>query len=142
MYSDVRTRSWHFTSASVGPPTTGVQSAPPQPRQDEKRRPLPAFFVSAMLAACAALGARQHGAVMPVVFRHRGFRFFFYSNEGDPREPVHVHVTKDGIDAKFWVSPPRLARNDGFDARTLIDLLRVVEDNAELIGRAWHEHFG
>ena len=29
---------------------------------------------------------------MPVVFRYKGFRFFFYSNEGNPREPVHVHV--------------------------------------------------
>ena len=29
---------------------------------------------------------------MPTVFRHDAFRFFFYSNEGDPREPIHVHV--------------------------------------------------
>ncbi|MEO5324957.1 DUF4160 domain-containing protein [Mesorhizobium sp. CC13] len=39
---------------------------------------------------------------MPVVFRHKGFRFYFFSNEGDPREPMHVHVGKDGVDAKFW----------------------------------------
>jgi hypothetical protein len=24
---------------------------------------------------------------MPVVFRYKGVRFFFYSNEGSPREP-------------------------------------------------------
>jgi hypothetical protein len=24
---------------------------------------------------------------MPVIFRYKGFRFFFYSNEGNPREP-------------------------------------------------------
>jgi hypothetical protein len=37
--------------------------------------------------------------MMPVVFRYGGFRFFFYSNEGDPREPVHIHVMRgrDGI---------------------------------------------
>ncbi|MFT0172652.1 DUF4160 domain-containing protein [Paraburkholderia mimosarum] len=29
---------------------------------------------------------------MPVVFRYNGIRFFFYSNEGDPREPVHIHA--------------------------------------------------
>ena len=29
---------------------------------------------------------------MPTVFRHLGFRFFFYSNEGNPLEPVHIHV--------------------------------------------------
>jgi hypothetical protein len=27
---------------------------------------------------------------MPVILRIGSFRFFFYSNEGDPREPVHV----------------------------------------------------
>jgi hypothetical protein len=33
---------------------------------------------------------------MPVVFRYRGFRFFFYSNEGNPREPVHIHAFGEG----------------------------------------------
>lgn len=42
---------------------------------------------------------------MPTVFRHDGYRFFFYSNEGDPREPIHVHVMKGDGEAKFWVSP-------------------------------------
>ncbi len=42
---------------------------------------------------------------MPVVFRERGFRFFFYSNEGSPREPVHIHVEKDGVEAKFRLNP-------------------------------------
>ena len=38
---------------------------------------------------------------MPTVFRIDGFRFFFYSNEGNPREPVHVHVRKAGAEAKL-----------------------------------------
>ena len=42
---------------------------------------------------------------MPVVFHYRGFRFFFYSNEGTPREPVHIHVEKDNLEAKFWLEP-------------------------------------
>lgn len=42
---------------------------------------------------------------MPVVFRHEGFRFFFYANEGDPREPVHIPVEKDNMEAKFWLRP-------------------------------------
>ena len=41
---------------------------------------------------------------MPVVFRERGFRFFFYSNEGPPREPVHIHVERDYMEAKFWLN--------------------------------------
>jgi hypothetical protein len=51
---------------------------------------------------------------MPVVFRHRGFKFFFYSNEGTPREPVHVHVEKGAAEAKFWLFPVvSVAYNDG-----------------------------
>jgi hypothetical protein len=77
---------------------------------------------------------------MPVVFRERGFRFFFYSNEGSPREPVHIHVEKDNVEAKFWLIPEvRVAYNDGYDARTLRDLLAVVEGNRDRIERAWNE---
>jgi hypothetical protein len=79
---------------------------------------------------------------MPVVFRQRGYRFFFYSNEGDSRERVHVHVRKGDSTAKFWVSPVGLDASNGFDARTLAELARIVENNAALIERAWHEHFG
>jgi hypothetical protein len=50
---------------------------------------------------------------MPVVFQHRGFRYF-YSNEGIPREPVHIHVERDKLEAKFWLLPElRLAYNAG-----------------------------
>ena len=38
---------------------------------------------------------------MPIVFRYKGYRFFFFSNEGDPREPMHIHVRKGEASAKF-----------------------------------------
>jgi hypothetical protein len=31
--------------------------------------------------------------------------FHVFSNEGEPREPVHVHVSKSGADAKLWLFP-------------------------------------
>lgn len=84
----------------------------------------------------------RYSQTMPIVFRYKGFRFFFYSNEGSPREPLHVHVRGDGCEAKFWLKPaPRVAESDGFDSRTLRELLQVVEQNAELIERSWNEHF-
>ncbi|PKP67579.1 MAG: hypothetical protein CVT83_08220, partial [Alphaproteobacteria bacterium HGW-Alphaproteobacteria-5] len=55
---------------------------------------------------------------MPTVFRYKGFRFFFYSNEGSPRETVHIHVQQGGSTAKFWLSPVHAADSYGFDART------------------------
>lgn len=79
---------------------------------------------------------------MPTIFSERGFRFFFYSNEGSPREQVHVHVEKDGMEAKFWLKPEvRLAYNDGYDARVLRQLLTIIEANRERFERAWNEYF-
>ena len=78
---------------------------------------------------------------MPTVFRHDGYRFFFYSNEGDPREPVHIHVMKGDGEAKFWLHPPRVARSSGFDARTLRMLAGVVAARSSEIEEAWHDHF-
>lgn len=80
---------------------------------------------------------------MPVVFRYRGFKFFFYSNEGSPREPVHIHIEKGEAEAKFWLFPEvSVAYNDGYDARALRELLEIVGANRDLIMRAWDEHFG
>ena len=79
---------------------------------------------------------------MPVIFRYKGFRFFFYSNEGDPREPVHVHVVGQGGEAKFWLSPTvSLATSDGFNARTLRELEHEVRANSVLIEETWNEFF-
>lgn len=79
---------------------------------------------------------------MPVVLRLHGFRFFFYSNEGNPREPVHVHVRKGGAEAKFWLTPEvKLARNDGFDARALREIAEIAADNRNLLETFWNEYF-
>jgi Domain of unknown function (DUF4160) len=79
---------------------------------------------------------------MPVVFRYKSFKFFFYSNEGNPRESMHVHVRSGDGEAKFWLAPTvYLADSDGFNARTLRELAEVVADNKELIERSWNEHF-
>ena len=40
---------------------------------------------------------------MPVVFRRDGLRFFFYSNEGTPRELPHIHVRSADREAKIWL---------------------------------------
>jgi hypothetical protein len=42
---------------------------------------------------------------MPKLFEWQGYKFFFFSNEGNPLEPCHIHVRKDGNLAKFWVVP-------------------------------------
>lgn len=79
---------------------------------------------------------------MPVVFRYKGIRFYFFSNEGNPREPVHIHAESGEGEAKFWLYPDvRVASSAGFDRRTLAELMKVVEEHRELIERAWNEYF-
>jgi hypothetical protein len=79
---------------------------------------------------------------MPVVFRYNGFRFHFFANEGNPREPVHIHVSRPGATLKFWLSPQvELAYNRGFDARTISQLQALVEQRAEELEDAWNAFF-
>lgn len=80
---------------------------------------------------------------MPVVLRYQGFKFFFYSNEGNPLEPAHIHVRNSDGEAKFWLTPSiRLSRNDGYDARTLRELIAVIESNHNQLLEAWNDYFG
>ncbi len=79
---------------------------------------------------------------MPVVLRYKGYRFFFYADEGDPREPVHVHVRHERCEAKFWLHPDvRLAYNRRFDDRTLAELAEVVRQHRASIEEQWHAFF-
>ena len=72
---------------------------------------------------------------------HQGLRLHAVAC-GTPREPVHIHVEKDDLEAKFWLIPEvRVAYNDGYDARTLRELLEIVETNKDRIERAWNEFF-
>ena len=79
---------------------------------------------------------------MPVVMRIDGFKFLFYGNEGNPREPIHIHVKQGRDEAKFWLSPiVALAFNRGLNGPTLNRAQRLVEHHREELERAWHEFF-
>lgn len=80
---------------------------------------------------------------MPTIHREAGYRFFFYSNEGKPREPPHVHVERADGDAKFWIGedPPRLADSNGFSARELLAISGIVGRERARMEVRWYEHF-
>ena len=80
---------------------------------------------------------------MPVVFRHKGYRFFFYSNDGKPREPLHIHVRRGSAVAKLWLEPmPEIAEAYGLAAHELSELLDVAVERKTEIERYWNEYFG
>ena len=79
---------------------------------------------------------------MPLVFLRGGLRFFFFSDEGLPREPPHVHVKGGGSDAKVWLEPEiSVAESYGFSSAQLVRILATVSENRELLLEAWHDHF-
>lgn len=75
---------------------------------------------------------------MPVVLRVNGYKFFFYQADV-ANEPPHVHVTKDGNEAKFWLEPVRVAREGRFRKNELRDIERIINDNLEFLLNAWKE---
>lgn len=80
---------------------------------------------------------------MPVVFHRDGLRYYFFSNEGQPAAPAHIHVKGGGKDAKIWLVPEiAIAEAYGFNRRKLSVILSAVADQRDLILRAWHDHFG
>ena len=77
---------------------------------------------------------------MPTVLREGPYRFFFWS--GENREPPHVHVVRERLEAKLWIEPiVEVAQNWGFNRRELQKIHELTERNRGVILKAWHEHF-
>jgi hypothetical protein len=80
---------------------------------------------------------------VPVVATVDGYRIFFYSNEGSPTEPVHVHVRKAEREAKLWLDPDvRVEAVFGFNSGEVRDIIEHVRRAESEIRRRWDEPFG
>jgi hypothetical protein len=80
---------------------------------------------------------------MPTVLRRGGLRFFFYSDEGTPREPLHIHVRQGDRETKLWLRPGLpVAYNYGFSRSEIRELREVIEEDRERIETAWDAFFG
>lgn len=77
---------------------------------------------------------------MPTVLKVGGFRFFFFSNEGN--EPIHIHVESDDKYAKFWLEPVQLVKSVGYTAKELNEIRKLVLENVNIFREKWYEHFG
>lgn len=75
---------------------------------------------------------------MPTVFIFFGFRFMFFSND---HKPIHVHVIKDGSEAKYNVEPIRQVYNHGFKKHDLLLIEAVLEENKDVIVSRWNDYF-
>lgn len=75
---------------------------------------------------------------MPTLFILFGYKFFFWSNEHDP---IHVHVSKGGSEAKYNVQTVSLIENYGFKRNELRMIESIIEENKEVIKEHWHAYF-
>ncbi|MGH2633154.1 MAG: DUF4160 domain-containing protein [Tepidiformaceae bacterium] len=76
------------------------------------------------------------------MFVERGYRVFFYSDGGTPREPMHVHITKGRGKAKFWIEPQlRVAIATRFNDIELNELERLIMGHIDDIRSMWDGHF-
>lgn len=80
---------------------------------------------------------------LPTVFKEKGYRFYFYSDEmsGNKLEPIHIHVRKENKEAKFWVLPISLAYNEGFSRSDLNEIERLIQENLGSIVEKWNDFF-
>ena len=76
---------------------------------------------------------------MPTVLQVGPYSFIFFSS--DRGEPIHIHVKRDRLLAKFWLRLVSLAKNRGFSDHELNELLRLVEQHEQTLLEAWHDYF-
>ena len=86
---------------------------------------------------------------MPQIFKIGSYWVYFWSNENDPLEPVHVHVAKgrpiaDGT--KIWITSAGkclLCHNHSqLPSRLLRNIMRIIEARSEDVIAKWQAHFG
>jgi hypothetical protein len=77
---------------------------------------------------------------MPTILGEQGYRFFFFSNEGE--EPAHVHVESGDGYAKIWFDPVEVAHSIGYKRSELVFLRNLVIENVGPFKEKWDAYFG
>lgn len=85
---------------------------------------------------------------MPQVFKIGSYWVYFWSNENDPLEPVHVHVAEGKPQAngtKIWITEAGHClvanNNSAIPARVLNNIVRIIEARSDEIVRKWKDYF-
>ncbi|MEE2716022.1 MAG: DUF4160 domain-containing protein [SAR324 cluster bacterium] len=79
---------------------------------------------------------------MPSILSVKGWRIFFFSNEGN--EPVHVHCKKGSCVCKYWLLPEQFdiqkAYALGISPRDERELRKILFQHFEELVDAWNIH--
>ena len=61
----------------------------------------------------------------------------------DDHTPIHVHIIKDGNEAKYNVDPMvQQVFNHGFKKHEISMIESIIEENVAIIKERWQEYFG
>ena len=74
---------------------------------------------------------------MPTVLRIGGYRFHFYSDEGN--EPPHIHVRCADGECKFWLEPILLASAGRLSIRDIRKIEKYIYENQEILIKAYYD---
>ena len=85
---------------------------------------------------------------MPQVFKIGSYWVYFWSNENDPLEPVHVHVAEGSPQpnaTKIWLTRTGkclLANNNSdIPTKTLRNIMRIIESQHQIVFQKWIQYF-
>lgn len=86
---------------------------------------------------------------MPLVLRIDRYCVFFWTNEGTPPEPIHVHVSEGHPTpnaTKIWISQTGhcclCSNSSRIPERALSNIMRILEAYHEEIAQKWMACFG
>ncbi len=86
---------------------------------------------------------------MPQIFRVGSYIVYFWSNENNPLEPVHVHIAEGRASAnatKVWLTSSGKTllcnNNSQIAKRELRKIMRIIEANSKEIMDKWYSQFG
>ncbi|MBR0495776.1 MAG: DUF4160 domain-containing protein [Treponema sp.] len=85
---------------------------------------------------------------MPQIFKVGSYWIYFWSNENEPVEPVHVHVAEGRPVAnatKIWITKDGKCslcnNNSKIPQRVLNSIMRLIESRSFEIISEWQERF-
>jgi len=77
---------------------------------------------------------------MPTIFLYNGWRFFFYSEEGN--EPIHIHCKKGDADAKYWLTSEEFliteARSKNLSPADKRLVRKIISENFDYFVTEWN----
>ena len=86
---------------------------------------------------------------MPQIFKVGSYCIYFQSNENDPLEPIHVHISKGTPTSnatKVWITKSGKCflcnNNSKIPQKILNNIIRIIEARSHEIISKWYEHFG